>query len=231
MTQLIETLLPDDFRESLSLIPEDKPVSLLTRHSIREEPENFNAHYKLPLTEQGIALANYWGGLQPFSHFQLYSSPVGRCIETAHHMHDGRHNKHKTVQEMSVLAEPGCFIEDISIMRKVGKVFVEEGPIPFINQMISGNFQQHLSVKAGIRKLLEHIKAEQAEQNLQQLNIHVSHDTILAAFVYSLLKQDSINLDDWPRMMEGVYLWFDDTYVHGVWRGKIFNSALNEFYT
>jgi broad specificity phosphatase PhoE len=235
MKHTIETLLPEDFRESLLLIPKDKPVSLLTRHSIREEPENFNAHYKLPLTQDGIALANYWGELQPFSNFQLFSSPVGRCIETAHHMHSGKydeqgHEEKSQVQEVSVLAEPGCFIEDISIMKNVGKVFVEHGPIPFINKMISGSFEEHLSVKAGVKKLLEHIKMHQTGQSLEQLNIHVSHDTILAALVYSLLKQDTLKDGDWPRMMEGVYLWFDESHVFGVWRGQLFDIALHEFF-
>lgn len=235
MTQAVHKLLPEDFKASLSLLPKNTAITLLTRHSIREEPENYNAHYKLPLTEQGIALAAYWGSLQPFEAFRLFSSPIGRCLETARHMHRGSSLEsdveimNANIEKVTLLAEPGCFITDRNVMQSVGKVFVEEGPIQFLNHMISGKFEQHLSVKAGVKKLLEHFIETQQEQSTEHLNIHVSHDTILAAFVYSLLKKQNLKQDDWPRMMEGVYLWFDEENVYGVWRGQRFNTCLNDF--
>jgi len=233
MTVAVQKLLPPDFKESLALIPKNTPITLFTRHSIREEPENYNAHYKLPLTEQGRALATYWGGLQPFDEFRLFSSPVGRCVETAEHMFRGNNPENSSnaiqIQQESLLAEPGCFIADIKIMHTVGQIFVSEGPISFINRMISGNFEEHLSVKEGVKKLLDYFIRHQHQQSLQQLNIHVSHDTILAAFVYSLLGKQNIEANDWPRMMEGVYLWFEDNHVHGVWRGKNFKTSINDY--
>lgn len=224
-----EQLLPDDFKKSLELVPENKAVSLLTRHSIREQAENYNAHHKLPLTQEGIALARYWGGLQIHPSFKLYSSPVGRCQETALHMFASKSAvKNPQLETVALLTEPGCFIESREQMAEVGQYFLNDGPIIFMNRILNAEFAQLKHPRVGVRKLLTHIRAEQAK-DLNVLNIHVSHDTILAAFVYTLLGKKQIQQEEWPRMMEGVYLWFDNDLVQGVWRGEYFECGLGDF--
>lgn len=230
MNEAVETLLPEDFRTSLEMLPDNRAITLLTRHSIREEPDNYNGHYKLPLTQEGRKLASFWGSLQPFESFQLFSSPVGRCIETAERMFLGKHEalKENAIDILPHLAEPGCFIKDISTMEKVGKVFIERGPITFLESMLTGSFDQYISTKDSVGLLLQAFQNTHS-QNTRQLNIHVSHDTILAAFVYSILDKQNLSESDWPRMMEGVYLWFDDEHVHGVWRAEPFKRKLSDF--
>jgi hypothetical protein len=230
MNQEIHHLLPEDFKESLSLLPEDKAITLLTRHSIREQPENYNAHYQLPLTDEGRELAKHWGALQPFEHFQLFSSPIGRCVDTAEHMKMGKTLPFESeVEVLSHLAEPGCFIKDRAVMQQVGEVFISEGPIRFLEGMLTGRFGEHIAMGERIAFLLSQFQ-DTHNSNTKSLNIHVSHDTILAAFVYSLLERNSFTEKDWPRMMEGVYVWFDNEHVHGVWRGLPFSKPLNQYF-
>ena len=50
-------------RGSLELLPGDKPVSLLTRHSIREKADKAVVSYRAPLTPEGIELAHQWGSV------------------------------------------------------------------------------------------------------------------------------------------------------------------------
>ncbi len=230
MNEAVLALLPDDFRASLELLPENEAITLLTRHSIREEPDNYNGHYKLPLTQEGRHLASFWGSLQPFESFQLFSSPVGRCVETAERMFLGKHQTEaqKNIDILPHLAEPGCFIKDRSTMEQVGRVFIEHGPIQFLESMLTGSFDEHISTKESIAVLLQAFQSTH-NQNTRHLNIHVSHDTILAAFVYSLLGKQTLEESDWPRMMEGVYLWFDDEHVHGIWRAELFTRKLDDF--
>lgn len=224
-----EHLLPDDFKKSLELLPANKAISLLTRHSIREQAENYNAHYKLPLTQDGIALARYWGSLQIQNSFNLYSSPVGRCQETALHMFASKSTvKNPQLKTVTLLAEPGCFIESREQMVEVGQYFLNDGPITFMNRILNAEFSQLQHPRIAVRKLLTHIRDEQAGDP-DVLNIHVSHDTILAAFVYSLLGKKQIQQEQWPRMMEGVYLWFESDLVQGVWRGEYFECGLTDF--
>ena len=77
-------MLHPNLEPSLALLPADKPVILLTRHSLRElAPNNGVPSYDLPLTPEGVVLAEQWGRRldRPISAF--YSSPVGRCVDTA----------------------------------------------------------------------------------------------------------------------------------------------------
>lgn len=71
MAELHPALAP-----AMALLPSDKPLLLLTRHSVRENAANGIATYDLPLTEDGVALAENWGGHWPFPLHCLYSSPV-----------------------------------------------------------------------------------------------------------------------------------------------------------
>jgi|GEM_PF-73277 len=244
----VEDLLPDDFEESLALVPNHQPVSLLTRHSIREEASNYNAHHGLPLTKDGIALARYWGSVQPFDSLSLYSSPVGRCIETAKHLWAGQISCQETNEEtgeatnkdidketppcveiIPSLAEPGCFIENKSVMHQLGKVFVKEGHLAYLNQIVSGGFSEYLSVDAGVAKLINHLRDTQKSCSGKHLNLHVSHDTVLGTFIYRLLGYTRLEQKHWPRMMEGAYIWFDDPFMHVVWRSEKFTVNITGF--
>ena len=69
--------------EALNLLPKDKPVHLLTRHSVRELAKNGFADYRLPLTPEGIDMAREWGTQLARPVEAFYSSPVGRCVNTA----------------------------------------------------------------------------------------------------------------------------------------------------
>ncbi|HBC18890.1 MAG TPA: histidine phosphatase family protein, partial [Alcanivorax sp.] len=75
--------------EALNLLPKDKPVHLLTRHSVRELAKNGFADYRLPLTPEGIDMAREWGTQLARPVEAFYSSPVGRCVNTAIAMAEG----------------------------------------------------------------------------------------------------------------------------------------------
>ena len=115
---------------ALMQIPQDRPVILFTRHSLRElAPNNGIPSYDLPLTAEGVVLAEQWGGRlnRPIKAF--YSSPVGRCVHTAQAMARGA-GIQLPIIETSVLVEPGCFVHSI---RHVG-AFYKWGllPLPII---------------------------------------------------------------------------------------------------
>ncbi|HET8731866.1 MAG TPA: histidine phosphatase family protein, partial [Moraxellaceae bacterium] len=75
--------LHPDMAPAVALLPADRPLILLSRHSVREEAPNGIAGYDLPLTEEGIRLAEEWGTRLPGPLHALHSSPVGRCVDTA----------------------------------------------------------------------------------------------------------------------------------------------------
>ena len=219
-------MLHPNLEPSLALLPADKPVILLTRHSLRElAPNNGVPSYDLPLTPEGVVLAEQWGRRldRPISAF--YSSPVGRCVDTAKAMNLGA-GLVLPITQTTVLVEPGCFVHSI---RHVGPLFLQMGPIAFANHHFRHTLEGILSPKEGASKIIQHLYQSQQQQEAGTLSIHVTHDTILAAFIYHLLQQTTIAEHDWPWMMEGAWLWFDDSTLYWLWRGQLGQVELSNY--
>lgn len=206
--------LPDHLSQGLALVPADRPVHLLTRHSIREQSASGFADYSLPLTPEGVALARHWGGVLTRPLVSCHSSPVGRCVDTATAMLEGA-GRRLTVEQTGLLVEPGCYVTDL---KRAGRLFMQVGVLDFINRHLRHEGQGVLTPAEGQHKLLQYFAARQPGPG--ELALHVTHDTILAAFVAGLRGVDRISQQDWPEMMEGVWLWLDGNRVHWVWRGE-----------
>ena len=88
-------LLPPSMLSALDLLPDPQiPVTLFTRHSVREEVAGQGlAGYDLQLTESGRELAQAWGQHlientdRVIQH--CISSPIQRCVDTAALMIEG----------------------------------------------------------------------------------------------------------------------------------------------
>lgn len=209
-------MLHPSLEPALLVLPPDKPVILFTRHSLRElAPNNGIPSYDLPLTPEGIVLAEQWGGRLNRPIKAVYSSPVGRCVDTAKAMSRGA-GIELPITQTNVLVEPGCFVQSI---RKVGPLFLQMGPLAFANHHFKEAMDGILSPKEGAAKLIQHFYQSQQAHTQGDLILHVSHDTILAAFIYHLLQQQHIEEHDWPWMMEGAWLWFDNSTLYWLWRG------------
>jgi hypothetical protein len=52
----------------------------------------------------------------------------------------------------------------------------------------------------------------------------VTHDTILGGMVHDLMGRVMENEEDWPRMLEGSFLWASDSTWHWTWRGRCYQS-------
>ena len=206
--------------DALQLLPADRPAHLLTRHSVRELAKNGFADYRLPLTPEGITMAREWGARleRPVSAF--YSSPVGRCVDTAQAMAEGAHgagliDHEPEVITDSTLVEPGCYVED---MNRVGPTFLKMGALRFLNAHLRQPFDGMLTPAAGRAKLAGYLHDRQPGAG--ELAVHVTHDTILAVLVAELEGRDAIDEGHWPWMMEGLWVWFDERHLNWVWRGE-----------
>lgn len=213
--------------DALHILPQDRPVHLLTRHSVRELAKNGFADYRLPLTPEGIEMAREWGGQLNRPVERFYSSPVGRCVDTAKAMAEGAKKagllaELPEVQTAMTLVEPGCYVEDLSA---VGDTFLKMGAFRFLNTHLQEPFSGMLSPAQGREKLANYLQAREPARG--HLNVHVTHDTILAVLVAELHGRREIRKEDWPWMMEGLWVWFDERHMHWVWRGERAKRALS----
>ena len=211
---------------SVSLLPENKRLILFTRHSLRERSDgNGFASYELSLTPKGRILARSWGHWLsnhiPYSlDVDSISSPIRRCIDTAKLMQEGA-GLERCITEQSLLVEPGSLVTEPEV---ASVVFKEIGVLNFINRFLQGSLEGTKNAYQGGLDILSLFYQYQPKPG--QLMLAVSHDTLLSAFLAVMLDVPEIDWNDWPKMMEGVFLWFDDNpfvdaTAYFVWRGIV----------
>jgi broad specificity phosphatase PhoE len=165
-------------------------------------------------------MAREWGAQLARPVEAFYSSPVGRCVNTAIAMAEGARKAGliadiPEVTTDTTLVEPGCYVEDLN---QVGPTFLKMGAFRFLNQHLQEPFEGMLSPAEGRSKLAAYLKAREPASG--HLNVHVTHDTILAVLVAELHGRRRISEEDWPWMMEGLWVWFSGGQMHWVWRGE-----------
>src|SRR3990167_11308821 len=154
---------------SLTALPAHVPVALLTRHSIREEPANRFATYEVPLTPEGVALAQALGECLPRPVSRLYSSPVGSCVATAEDIAEGA-GVQLPVETRSTLVEPGSYVQDIA---QVGGLFFKLGPLGFANKHLRNEVRGVLSPQQGALQMLQDRKSTRLNSSHSQISYAV----------------------------------------------------------
>jgi hypothetical protein len=119
------------------------------------------------------------------------------------------------VQTHATLVEPGSYVQDLPV---AGPYFMKLGPLAFAQKHLRNEVRGVLSPDEGARRLLDHL--QDATGEVGAISLHVTHDTILASFIYYLRQQSDIDEEHWPWMMEGAFLWFDGSEVNWIWRGE-----------
>lgn len=238
MTQDL-THLPQSMLQAVELLPAlDTPVILLTRHSLREVVRGIGlAGYDLQLTDDGRLLAQAWGAyLAAQTRRQIVaciSSPIQRCVDTAQLMIQGadqihNNNTHQIeIVEEKLLVEPGSFVVDIE---QAAPYFRKQGAIGFINSFVQNalpGMKHPINGVLDVLQLLHHSHLYPRHHLTQgHLSLAVSHDTILAAFIAIISGHSQVEEKDWPQMMEGVFVWFENgqqfehSRLHWIWRGQ-----------
>lgn len=236
-------LLPTSMLKAIDLLPDAKvPITLFTRHSIREIVAGQGlAGYHLQLTAQGRELAQAWGSYlientdRSIQH--CISSPIQRCVDTAALMIQGadsntlaQNTHHIEIVEQGLLVEPGSFVLDI---KQAGPYFRQQGALGFINSFVNNALPGMKHPISGVVDVLELIYNAHPQDHFG-LTLAVSHDTILAAIIAVISGHKSISQEDWPKMMEGVFVWFEgdqflESKLKWVWRGTVSELSIRDF--
>lgn len=226
--------------QAVDLLPEqDTSVMLFTRHSIREMVSGQGlAGYDLQLTSEGRELAFVWGEYLSQNTGRLIenciSSPIQRCVETAELMLAGvypvqnENSPQIEIMPQPLLVEPGSFVVDI---QTAAPYFRRQGAVSFINSFVQNALPGMKPPINGVLDVLEllyysHLVQKGQHPHERTLSLAVSHDTILAAFIAVISGHFQVEQKDWPEMMEGLFLWFDDaacfeeSRAHWIWRGQ-----------
>jgi broad specificity phosphatase PhoE len=202
--------------KTLELPPLHRGIALLIRHATRDFIPVGSQGIDIPLTEQGILLAERLGFQLKRRIRCIKSSPSGRCIETGRAIAKGAGIQCDIILE-PLLGEPGVFVIDVE---KASPWFIDTDPLPMINKQLKGEeIPGTRFIKEGVRLLLEtmfmtHIKPG-------ELDIYITHDSVLVCAIYYLAGINNINEEMWPWMLEGACLWKVKNKVCWAWRGQV----------
>ena len=237
--------LHESMMRSVAVLPEGKRLILFTRHSLRERSNGGGfASSDLPLTPKGRVLAKAWGRwLAEHLPYSLdtpsIASPIMRCVNTAILMQEGARVSHP-VTPQTLLVEPGSLVTDAE---RANALFKQIGALNFINAFLANSLDCTKSAEHGAGDLLHLLFEHQPKPN--QLALAVSHDTLLAAFLGVMLRdfmsdargKRQLDWNDWPKMMEGVFVWFDDAdkfadaTAYLIWRGVEYELPVSMLYS
>lgn len=201
--------------ENLALVPKHTRAALLIRHSLRYPipPGEYGTH--IPLTPEGIELAEQWGRHMGDAVGKVFSSPSGRCIETGEAILRGSGQK-AAVKTSTILSN--AFVQN----EGGGRIFLKKDPLWVVNALLQGIPLDGMnSVNEGAKQVAGFMVGSFADTEAK-INLHITHDSILAPVVYHLLGKKTIDESDWPRMLEGAFFWKQDQHLFFVWRKQIY---------
>jgi broad specificity phosphatase PhoE len=188
---------------------------LFLRHSRREEIPAGQLGFQARLTNTGTKLARRFGERirQPIAN--IISSPVGRCIETSRAIQAG-YGAPVATTTANLLAEPGAFVVSCEL---AGDLMYEHRGLEMVNLLLARQQVSGLrTLKDGCHLLVQLLRETPARPG--DLSLLISHDTVLAPFVYGLLARTSIETDDWPEYLEGCGLSLGPHSLQLHWRDR-----------
>jgi hypothetical protein len=215
-------MTPANWVDSLQGWDKNKHLFLLFRHSEREQIPSEELGRQVALTGEGRKLARQLGQRikRPIS--SIVSSPVARCLETSKEIKNSR-NSDLPILISHLLAEPGAFVLSCEA---AGHLMYECNGLKMVNLLLGGYPTPGLrGVREGCEMLLGLLKTLPAAAG--HVTLLVSHDSVLAPFIFGLLQRNSIDPEDWPGYLEGCGIYFEMGSIRLHWRGEVHEVSLS----
>lgn len=197
-------------------IPNDANIKLLIRHSIKDTHLQTNGINDQLLTKEGEICAQYFGRHIQYELGVLYSSNFKRCIQTIENILIGRQEKRTVEVEDYLLGSLVC--PNSNLCQNVIK---ELGLKEFLSKMVNNSsIQGFPSLDNCMKEILDFIF--QTGNKQKTIDIYCTHDIHIAMIISQLfnltLTKDIKN--NWPMMLEGMYLWGKRNNFYCTWRGS-----------
>jgi broad specificity phosphatase PhoE len=175
-----------------------RKISLLLRHSDREDIPKGSFGNEVLLNEKGKQNAQRLGeSLVEKKINKIYTSPVGRCVQTAEYLTKGYGSSIEII-ETTALGAPGLHITDEKV---AGNFFLEYGFDEMYSRFIQGKEIPGIpSVEELNHRITTFIK-DNTTQNGKTL--FITHDMLIVFYHYSINKR-IYTKDNWVNYMTGL---------------------------
>jgi len=188
--------------ETLNLVPVDRRVGQVLRHSNRFPIVDEYSIVTAALTPEGIQNAEAYGRFlsQKYRFGRLMSSPIGRCIDTAAAIARGA-GVDKEVIIAQVLSHP--YHETAwNLKDELAQDCLPDETVSLVQLLLD------------------------AEPRAGTMDLFVTHDTVVGVLAQYLLGE-AIGNENLPEFLEGIFFWHEGEGVRAAWRGKIYEIRLD----
>lgn len=190
-------------------IDSGKTLTIVLRHSEREKINKNEWGMEKPLTPNGRKIAEVLGTkLKINGMWRLFSSPVGRCIETAECFSKGVSGKNGDVTSSHVFGEPGAFKDSANPVDFNPENFSEVAT----KYIADGIMEGFLPLVEGCQNMIDFVNKKASCTNA----FICTHDLFVAGLA-EFLGLKNPTKGDWADYLEGVVFIFSNGNLEG-WR-------------
>jgi broad specificity phosphatase PhoE len=194
--------IPPSTRQHLQRIPNDRPVAMLVRHSVRNHLPPGEAGNAVPITDEGKLLALELGRMLGQRLRRLHTSPVLRCVQTAECFNDGAGTNVEIISDR-LLGDPGAYVLDGQVAWSNWERLGHEGVMRHLVTSWDALPGMARPDEAAYR-LVRHMLGVAGDEH--GVHVFVTHDLLVAATVAWILGKTSSN-GDWPGYLEAAFFW------------------------
>lgn len=209
MSDNIKWRIPSSVLSGLVELPKDRPIVVLLRHSVRDALPSGSAEYALPITKDGIQLAQELGGLIGKRLRSLHTSPLPRCVQTADALNVGANANLHIIHDRH-LGDPGVFVIDEQQAQLNWDKLGHEGVMRHLvasDEALPGMAKPEAAAQFLVRHMLS------VAGGAPGFHLFVTHDSLVTATAARLLGQQ-FGTDDWPWYLEGAFFWLERDYLY-----------------
>lgn len=204
--------------EGLQNINKKYSTIILLRHAERFDIPKGSSGSNVKLTDFGEEKAKDLGKLFFMDRISnILSSPLLRCRKTAEKILEGASIKDISIIKDRILGDPGCFVQDSVLC---GQNFTEKGTITTVLEYLKGKeLPGFRNIKEGAI-IMKNFLIDNLPENNNQINIVVSHDAIIMAFISHFIDYN-FSKENWLNFLEGVILFRKNQDFYVNFRGII----------
>lgn len=198
----VDWRIPPSVTKWLTKSPVDASVALLLRHSVRGPLPPGAAGNAVPITADGVKLAQELGALAGSSLLSLQTSPLLRCMQTAEAIRAGAASDVPVVPNR-LLGDPSVYVMDDVQADLNWRMLGHEDVMAHLvsqNHPLPGMADPDTAARFLARHMLT------TAGDPPGLHVFVTHDSVVTVTAARLLGKP-LGRDDWPSYLEGAFFW------------------------
>lgn len=197
---LVKLKLIEDIRD----LNDGLPAILFIRHGDRNKIPDGEFGNDVELNEKGMSRSMELGiSLANHRVNKIFTSPIIRCVQTAKSISEGI-GREIPIEQSILLGHPGAFVYD---SHAAGQTYLRLGFRKFYQNLLDGiPLDGNLPIHEGAGILTNLFVRTSGSPGL---NIHVSHDMIVALYAYATFKKKYEPDTNWVKYLDGVIFQMD----------------------